>query len=99
MTLSTYDDVEEACPLITPFTWELGLPDELMEKLYKLRNWKIPDDGPVPFKWPTRLRTTLWDIIRERSTDIVLEPKKYQLKMAQTMSRIPASSTTMTTMS
>jgi SNF2 family DNA or RNA helicase len=60
-----------------------------MVKLYKLRNWKVPDDGPVPFKWPTRLRTTLWDIIRDRDSGIVLEPKQYQLQMAHHLSRMP----------
>jgi len=85
---AVYDDDVEVCPLITPYTREVGLPDALMEQLYRIRTWDIREDNPIPFKWPIALRKTIWDVIRGRDTGEPLIPKQYQIQMAQVLSRM-----------
>jgi SNF2 family DNA or RNA helicase len=80
--------LDETCPLITRYTRESGIPDDLLRKLHLLRNWGIPEDGDVPFKWPTRLRKTLWNAAQQQDTGIPFEPRQYQLQMAQCLSRM-----------
>ena len=84
----TSEDLEEECPLITPYTRKSGIPDELLQKLHVLRSWRIPEDGNVPFKWPSRLRRTLWNVSQGCDSGILLEPRQYQLQMAQCLSRM-----------
>jgi superfamily II DNA or RNA helicase len=60
---------EETCPLITPYTTEKGIDETLLNRLYLARKHDLENDDPLPFSWPSRLRTILPDgkplIIRE----------------------------------
>lgn len=79
----------DPCPLITPFTRQLKIADKTLETLFLLRGWDIASGEPIPFKWPTRLRTYLWSVVHERETEDRLVPRQYQLQMAHHLSRMP----------
>jgi SNF2 family DNA or RNA helicase len=80
---------EEVCPLITPYTRKIGIPDATLEKLFKVRNWRIPEDGEIPFKYPTALRRTIWSPLRNEDTGVPLVPKQFQIQMSHNLSRMP----------
>ncbi len=75
--------------LLTPYTQHLGLSEVTLGKLWKLRTGEFNADSPVPFKWPVKLRHTIWNPLRGTDTGQVLEPKQYQLVMAHHLSRMP----------
>lgn len=83
------DSTEELCPIITPYTRTVGIKDETLGRLFKVRQWRIPEDGAIPFKWPSKLRHTIWSPLHKCDTGITLEPKQYQLQMAHHLSRMP----------
>lgn len=67
----------------------MGIPDATLEKLYNLRQWNIPEDGPIPFTWPKRLRTTIWNVLRQCDTGEAFVPKQFQVAMAHHLARMP----------
>lgn len=79
----------EPCPLITPFTRKLNVGDRTLEKLFLVRGWDIEAGEPLPFAWPTHLRTNLWSLVEERETDEPLRPRQYQLQMTHHLARMP----------
>jgi SWI/SNF-related matrix-associated actin-dependent regulator 1 of chromatin subfamily A len=76
------------CPLITPYTRKLGVEDETLLKLFHLRNWNVEGDEPIPFRWPTRLRRTVWDTLHNRDSGIPLTIRKYQLQAIHHLARM-----------
>jgi SNF2-related domain/Helicase conserved C-terminal domain/LAGLIDADG-like domain len=81
---------EELCPLITEYTREQNIPDDLLEQLFVLRNWDI--DGvkagtvkPIPFKWPTLLRKQI--MFKGQLTP--LDIREYQKQQIHHMCRMP----------
>lgn len=77
------------CPLITKYTKRVGVSDEILTKLFRLRKWDHEKDGPVPFNWPSRLRKTVWNPLRKVDTGAEFVPKQYQLVMAHHLGRMP----------
>ncbi len=77
------------CPLITPYTRKIGIPDRTLEKLFYLRNWDIESGDPVPFTWPSRLRRMEYSVVHERETEEPFDPRNYQLQMAHHLARMP----------
>ena len=82
------------CPLITTYTTLKGLDPETLEKLYLVRKWDIERDeagvihNPIPFKWPSLLRKTLWDIDNDCDTGVPLELRQYQIQMIHHLIRM-----------
>jgi SNF2 family DNA or RNA helicase len=70
--------------LITPYTTELGLNPELLERLYVLRKWDPEVDGSVPFKWPSYLRTNISD---DQNVPLIL--REYQKSAVHHLTRMP----------
>ena len=71
---------QPGCPLITDYTNEIQISPQLLEKLYAVRKWDIRDDNPIPFKWPSLLRTKVFNL----STGLEDEPlvlRQYQLQI------------------
>lgn len=76
------------CPIITPYTVEMGIPEDTLLKLYRLRKWEIGPENPIPFAWPSKLRHTLWSPLHQRDTGEPLVLKQYQLQMMHHMARM-----------
>ena len=72
---------ELLCPLVTPYTNELGIKPELLEKLFAIRKWDIENGGPIPFAWPAPLKTDL------NGTPLLL--RQYQVQQAHHLCRMP----------
>ena len=70
-----------ACPLVTPYTTELGIKPELLGKLHTLRHWDM-DAGLPPFKWPASLRKNFLN-----GESIVL--RGYQIQAALHLATLP----------
>ncbi len=70
------------CPLITDYTNTIGLSTDVLEKLFVLRKWDIEAGTPIPFKWPTLLRTEL-------SPGVPLNLRQYQIQMVHHLCRMP----------
>jgi SNF2 family DNA or RNA helicase len=70
----------EQCPLVTEYTRQFGIPNTVLEKLYAVRHWDLESQGPLPFTWPTLLRTHELD-----GTKISL--RHYQLQMVHHLAR------------
>lgn len=76
--------LEQLCPLITDYTNELGISQDVLYRLYLLRKWDSHiDEGtgdvhnPIPFKWPSLLRTRIFDLNTEQEGD-PLTLREYQ---------------------
>jgi len=81
---------EIVCPLVTSYTSELGLDPKLLEKLYLLRKWDIKDDNPIPFIWPSLLRTHIFNLNTEQEEqDKPFELRQYQLQIIHHLVRMP----------
>jgi SNF2 family DNA or RNA helicase len=78
------------CPLITPYTAELGIQPAMLEKLFVIRKWDIEDAAnPLPFQWPSTLRRTIWDTVNDCDTGEPLILRQYQLQQIHHMVRMP----------
>ena len=77
------------CPLVTPYTNEMGINTGTLERLFLLRKWEIQEDNPVPFKWPSLLRTKIFDIDTGVETDTPLRLRQYQIQMIHHLTRMP----------
>jgi SNF2 family DNA or RNA helicase len=72
-------DERTACPLVTEYTSQLGIDPQTLEKLYLVRKWDVRDDNPIPFKWPSLLRTKILNLDTEKEEEpLVL--RQYQLQ-------------------
>lgn len=82
-------------PLVTPYTRsivvrdKIGIKDDVLRKLLIIRNWNLESGGPVPFKWPTRLRKRIYSVLHECETTHELIPRNYQLQMTHHLARMP----------
>lgn len=76
------------CPLVTPFTRKLGIPDETMERILRIRQWDIENGSPIPFQWPSALRKTIWNLDTDTDSGVPLEIRKYQLQQIHNMVRL-----------
>lgn len=77
------------CPLVTSYTTKKGIEPSVLEKLFYLRKWDIQKDNPVPFKWPSLLRTKIFDIDADRETEEALVLRQYQIQMIHHLVRMP----------
>jgi len=80
---------EITCPLVTPYTTELGIKPETLAKLLAVRKWDLEKDGALPFEWPSTLRRTIWDTVHERDSGEPLLLRQYQLQQIHHMVRMP----------
>ena len=79
------------CPLATPYTAELGLKPEMLEKLFVIRKWDIENiENPLPFAWPSTLRKTIWDTVEDKDTGEPLILRQYQIQQIHHMCRMPS---------
>ena len=82
------------CPLITPYTNKKGIDPATLEKLYYLRKWDIQRDedgvihNPIPFKWPSLLRKTIWDIDKNCDSGEPLTLRQYQIQQIHHLTRM-----------
>ena len=79
---------QPGCPLITDYTNEIQVSPQLLERLYVVRKWDIRDGNPIPFKWPSLLRTKVFNISTERE-DEPLVLRQYQLQVIHHLVRMP----------
>ena len=77
------------CPLVTSYTREWRISDDTLEKLFVLRNWDYEADGPVPFRWPTRLRRHLYSVVHDCVTSHEFLPRNYQVQMVHHLTWMP----------
>jgi SNF2 family DNA or RNA helicase len=77
------------CPLITSYTPEWRISENTLSNLFTLRNWDPGHDGPIPFKWPTKLRTHFYSTVYDQVTNIPIELRGYQLQMIHHLARMP----------
>ena len=83
------------CPLVTSYTTKKGIDPAVLDKLFSVRKWDIQKDevgnllNPIPFKWPSLLRTSIWDIDAECDTGIPLVLRQYQIQMIHHLVRMP----------
>jgi SNF2 family DNA or RNA helicase len=82
------DQLHPDCPLITKYTREQRIADEVLEKLFYLRNWEVDSLGPIPFNWPSRLRKTIWSTYHQRDTGEELRLREYQKQAIHHLSRM-----------
>jgi SNF2 family DNA or RNA helicase len=81
---------QPCCPLITEYTDRLGISHELLEKLYVIRKWDIDEvNNPIPFKWPSLLRKTIFNTNKHVDTDEPLRLRQYQLQAVHHLARMP----------
>ena len=79
------------CPLATPYTAELGLKPEMLEKLFVIRKWDIENiENPLPFAWPSTLRKTISDTVEDKDTGEPLILRQYQIQQIHHMCRMPS---------
>jgi SNF2 family DNA or RNA helicase len=79
------------CPLVTDYTNELGISPEVLERLYLVRKWEIdpdhPETNPIPFNWPSLLRTKILNLNTEQEEDeLVL--RQYQIQVIHHFARM-----------
>jgi SNF2 family DNA or RNA helicase len=67
--------------LITPYTQQVGISDELLRKLYRLRTWDIESGVPVPLTWPSKLK-------KELSPGVELRLREYQKQGLHHLARL-----------
>jgi len=86
---------ETACPLVTDYTRLVGIPDDLLERLYLVRRWDLQLDAegnsqnPIPFKWPSLLRTRILSLdTGEEDEDKPLVLKQYQVQVVHHLVRM-----------
>lgn len=72
---------EVGCPLVTPYTTQLGIKPDLLEKLFVIRKWDIEKGDPIPFSWPATLKKDI------NGTPFVL--RQYQVQQAHHLCRMP----------
>src|SRR5208282_3368799 len=83
-------DEELLCPLITPYSQEIGIKPGLLEKLFAIRKWDIEGSEPLPFAWPATLRRTIWDTVHERDSGEPLFLRQYQIQQIHHLCRMPS---------
>jgi len=71
-----------SCPLVTPYTQEIGISNAMLEKLYAVRHYDYETQGPLPFTWPSRLRT-------EESSGEEIRLREYQKQVVHHLVRMP----------
>ena len=86
---------EQACPLVTDYTRLVGIPDDLLERLYLVRRWdlQLDDEGnsrnPIPFKWPSLFRTRILNLnTGQEDEDNPLVLKQYQVQIVHHLVRM-----------
>jgi SNF2 family DNA or RNA helicase len=84
----TQEDID-TCPLVSRHTSEWGINPVTLAKLHWLRELDLPSEEGVPFKWPSKLRPTIWSALKGCDTGDALIPKQYQLVMAHHLGRMP----------
>ena len=82
---------DSLCPLVTDYTNELGISPEVLERLYLVRKWDIdpdhPEINPIPFKWPSSLRTKVFNLKTEQE-DEELVLRQYQIQVIHHLVRM-----------
>ena len=78
------------CPIVTPYTGELGVLPNILEKLWEIRTWDIEavkngELNPIPFRWPSLLKKEFM----QQGEWHPLELRQYQLQQIFHMTRMP----------
>ena len=82
------DEIIE-CPLVTPYTEQLGISSKMLEKLYAVRKWELDEvNNPIPFYWPKLLRTTIYNTNKQVDTDLPLRVRQYQIQAIHHLTRM-----------
>lgn len=82
------------CPLVTPYTNSKGIDAATLERLFLVRKWDIQRDeagvihNPIPFRWPSLLRTSIWDIDKDCDSGVPLILRQYQIQMIHHLIRM-----------
>jgi SNF2 family DNA or RNA helicase len=78
-----------ACPIITPYTEQLGIPPNILEKLWEIRTWDIDAVkagtlNSIPFRWPSLLKRQF--VQAGELHDLIL--RQYQLQQIFHLTRM-----------
>ena len=72
---------ELQCPLITPYTTQLGIRPDMLEKLFVIRKWDTEKGDPIPFSWPATLKKDI--------SGVPFILRQYQVQQAHHLCRMP----------